>query len=81
MYGYLPANQFNVDLCLDTISVLNRTTKEGKELTPYEMFSNDHIDNQRDFRCRWGELVIVKRPKGISSDLKVTGEWLGRSIC
>ena len=57
------------------IDVLNRTTKEGKELTPYEMFSNDHIDYQRDFRCRWGELVIVKRPKGISSDLKVTGEW------
>ena len=23
IYGYLPANQFNVDLCLDTISVLN----------------------------------------------------------
>ena len=67
MYGYLPANQFNIDLCLDTISVLNRTAKEGKEHTPYEMFSNDHIDYERDFRCRWGELVIVKKPKGISS--------------
>ena len=22
-----------------------------------------------------GELVIVKKPKGISSDLRVTGEW------
>ena len=75
MYGYLPANQFNVDLCLDTISVLNRTIKDGKELTPYESFSNDHIDFERDFRCRWGELIIVKKPKGISSDLKVTGEW------
>ena len=64
MYGYLPANQFNIDLCLDTISVLNRTTKERKEHTPYEMFSNDHIDYERDFRCRWGELVIVKKPKG-----------------
>ena len=28
MFGYMPANQFNVDLCLDTISVLNRTTRE-----------------------------------------------------
>ena len=37
--------QFNVDLCLDTISVLNRTIKDGKELTPYETFSNDHIDH------------------------------------
>ena len=29
MYGFIPANQFNTDLCLDTISVLNRTTKDG----------------------------------------------------
>ena len=29
IYGYLPAYQLNVDLCLDTISVLNRTRKEG----------------------------------------------------
>ena len=35
----------------------------------------ERIDYDRDFRCRWGELVIVKKPKGISSDLKVTGEW------
>ena len=44
-------------------------------MSPYELFSKDHIDYERDFRCRWGELVIVKKPKGISSDLKVTGEW------
>ena len=56
MNGYLPANQFNIDLCLDnTISVLNRTMNEGKELTPYEMFSTDHIDYERDLRCLWGE--------------------------
>ena len=75
MFGYMPANQFNVDLCLDTISVLNRTKREGQRATPYEMFSGDGIDYERDFRCRWGELVIVKKPKGISSDLRVTGEW------
>ena len=29
----------------------------------------------RDFHCRWGELVFVKKLKGISNDLRVTGEW------
>ena len=38
-YGFIPANQFNVDLCLDTISVLNRTTKDGYTHTPYELHS------------------------------------------
>ena len=75
MYGYIPANQFNIDLCLDTISVLNRTVKDGHQLTPYELFTGESIDYERDFRCRWGDLVIVKKPKGISSDLGVTGEW------
>ena len=60
MFGYMPANQFNVDLCLDTISVLNRTKRDGQKSTPYEMFSGDVIDYERDFRCRWGELFIVK---------------------
>ena len=60
---------------MDTISVLNRTRKEGYQATPYELFTGDSIDHMRDFRCRWGELVIVKKPKGISSDLRVTGEW------
>ena len=26
------------------------------------------IDYERDFRCHWGDLVIVKKPKGISSN-------------
>ena len=47
----------NVDLCLDTISVLNRTRKEGYQATPYELFTGDSIDHTRDFRCRWGELI------------------------
>ena len=25
MFGYMPANQFNMHVCLDTISVLNQT--------------------------------------------------------
>ena len=65
----------NVDLCLDTISVLNRTKRDGQTATSYEMFSGDVIDYESDFRCRCCELVIVKKPKDISSDLRVTGEW------
>ena len=38
-------------------------------------FTGEQIDYDRDFRCRRGELVIVKKPKGISSHLKVTGEF------
>ena len=75
VYGYMPANQFNIDLCLDTIGVLNRTRRDGQTTTPFETFSGEAIDYMRDFRCRWGELVIVKKPKGIASDLRVTGEW------
>ena len=43
----------NVDLCLDTISVLNRTRKEGYQATPYELFTGDSVDYMRDFRCCW----------------------------
>ena len=44
MYGYMPANQFNVDLCLDTIAVLNRTRRDGQNYTPYEQFMNEISD-------------------------------------
>ena len=74
IYVYIPANQFNIDLCLDTISVLNRTMMDGYPRTPFELFTGESIDYLRDFRCRWGELVIVKKPRGISGDLHVTGE-------
>ena len=49
--------------------------KDGYPRTPFELFTGESIDYLRDFRCRWGELVIVRKPKGISSDLHVTGEW------
>jgi hypothetical protein len=74
-YGYLPANQFNVDLCMDSIGVLNRVPKEGKSITPIEEFTGKKPDWIRDFRADWGEPVIVKKPKGIASNLKVVGEW------
>jgi len=74
-FGYLPPNQFNMDLCLDTIAVLNRIAKQDMEKTPCEMFTNGQVDYMRDLRVEWGEPIVVKKPKGISSDLKVTGQW------
>ena len=62
---------------MDTISVLNRTTKDGYTHTPYEIFTGEQIDYDRDFRCRRGELVILKNPKGISSDLTISGRRKG----
>ena len=53
---------------------MNRTVKDGYQGSPYELFAGERIDYERDFRCRWGDLVIVKKPKGIASDLGVTGE-------
>jgi hypothetical protein len=74
-YNYLPPNQFNVDLVLDSIQVLNRIPKEGKTKSPYELFTGKSIDYLRDMRVDWGEPVIVERPRGIASDLTVTGQW------
>ena len=74
-YGYLPPNQFNMDLCLDSIAVLNRIPKAQDAKNPFELFTGKSVDVMRDFRSDWGELIVVKKPKGISSDLSVTGQW------
>jgi hypothetical protein len=74
-YNYLPPNQFNVDLVLDSIQVLNRIPKEGKTKSPYELFTGKSIDYLRDMQVDWGEPIIVERPRGIASDLTVTGQW------
>jgi hypothetical protein len=34
-YHYLPSNQFNIDLCLDSVQVLNRIVKKGLNQSPY----------------------------------------------
>ena len=44
-------------------------------MTPVEAFTGKKPDWLRDLRAEWGEPVIVKKPKGISADLKVVGEW------
>jgi len=74
-FGYMPPNQLNMDLCLDCISVLIRIPKLNKDKTPYEILISLQPDHLRDLcsvECR--EPVVVKKPKGISSDLSVTGQ-------
>ena len=71
IYGEQPANQFNADLCLDFISVLKRTRKDYCQATPYELFTGDSIDYMKDFRCLWGELVVVKKPKIVTCDRRM----------
>jgi hypothetical protein len=66
-YGYFPLNQFNLDLCLDSISVLNRIPKCGQDKTLHEAFAAKQIDYMRDFQVEWGELIAVEKPKGILS--------------
>jgi len=74
-FGYLPPNQFNMDLCMDSISVLSRIPKQDQDKTPYELFTDRKADHMRDFRVEWGEPVVVNKPKGITSDLNITGHW------
>ena len=71
--GYLPPNQFNMDLCLDFVAVLHWIPNQDMEKTPCEVFTNGQVDYMRDFHVEWGEPIVVKKPKGISSDLKVKG--------
>jgi hypothetical protein len=74
-FGYLLPNQFNMDLCMDSISVLNRIPKQDQDKTPYELFTDSKADHMRDFCVEWGEPVVIKKHKGIMSDLNVTGQW------
>jgi hypothetical protein len=74
-YRYLPPNQFNMDICLHSIAVLNRIPKAHDTKNPYELLTGKSVDVMRDFCADWGELIVVKKPKGISSDLGVTGQW------
>jgi hypothetical protein len=74
LYGYLPPMQWNQDLCLDVIYTRNRVPRPLQKRSPYELLTGAAIDWMSDFRADWGEMVVVKRPRGIASDLTVTGE-------
>jgi hypothetical protein len=74
-YGYLPPNQFNMDLCLDCLQVINRLPKTEQGKSPYGIFTGKGVDYLRDFKAGWGEILLVKKPKQLASDLNVTAEW------
>lgn len=48
-YGYMPPNQFNMDLCLDSISVLNRIPTAGCTESPHGLFTGRCTDVMQDF--------------------------------
>jgi hypothetical protein len=60
---------------MDIISDINRSPKKEETKCPWEKFTGNQIDYLRDFRTEWGEPIIVKKPKGIASDLRQSGEW------
>jgi hypothetical protein len=66
-----------MDLCLDSILVLNQIPKQGLKKPFYNLFAESQKDYMQDFQVEWGEPVVVKKHKGAVSDLKVTGhgEW------
>ncbi len=66
---------FNVELVADTVSSLNRMVKVGYEKSAAEIFTGRKPEYLRDFRASWGEIIVVKKPKGLSSNLKTTGQW------
>jgi hypothetical protein len=73
-WKFRPPPQWNKDLCLDVCFTRNRLPRAGEKKSPYELFTGKEIDWLRDFRADWGEIIVVKRPRGIASDLTVTGE-------
>jgi hypothetical protein len=77
-YGYIPPNQFNVDLCLDFVQVMNRLPKSGQEKSPCEIITRKKIDYLRDFSAEWGEILLVKKAK--ATCIKFDCHWrIGRS--
>jgi hypothetical protein len=73
--GYLPPNSWNLELLKDTVKIMNRLIRVGEEKTPWESFSKKTIDLTRDIRAYWGEIVLVKRRRGIASGLEPNARW------
>jgi hypothetical protein len=74
-YGYTPPSCFDLELCHDTVAVINQWIREGKDKSPYHLFTGKMIDNVRDLRANWGELVVVKKPNQLSTGLTPKGQW------
>ncbi len=63
-FGYLPPNQFNVDLCLDSISVLNRIPKHDQTMTPFELMGGKCMDQLRDLRAEFDKFKVQVLARG-----------------
>ena len=74
-FGFRPPAHWNIDLLFDVVGVKNMTPREGQLHSPYEILHGHSPDKLRNIRVRWGQPVIVKRPKGIASDLHESGSW------
>ena len=69
---------FNIDLLYDVVATQNTLVKYGYDLSPIEQFTGIKPDRLRQYRgINWGEIVIAKRPKNLSSiaDLRARGEY------
>lgn len=42
IHNYYPPNQWNVDLCLDTVQIRNRIPKNNNKISKLELFANEH---------------------------------------
>ena len=63
-YSYIPPTSWNLDLILDVNSCLNMMVKNGREASPYELFTGKPPDTQRGIRgLPWGSVVLTKPPK------------------
>jgi hypothetical protein len=60
---------------MDSASIINQWIREDESVSPYEQFVGQKLDYIRDLRANWGELLIVKKPKSLSADVKPKGQW------
>lgn len=74
-YRYTPPVQWNKDLASDTISVINCQVRPNYDKSPFELFTGKQPDLLRNFRARWGEPILAKKRRGLSSDLNSTALW------
>jgi hypothetical protein len=75
LLGYTPPDSWNMDLIIDAVRVMNRLIHVGESKTPQELFTGREIDLNRDMRAYWGEIVLVKRRKGLASGLGPNARW------
>jgi len=78
-YGYKFPLKFFSRLVADTVKVLNRTARQGRDASPFQMFFGvaSGLDVRRDLRAPIGEVVLFKTPKrGVATNISdMRSEW------